>query len=164
MGNSQKQPREGFGEILAEAHKHQAERLARRKEAYEQSAGQRRRRLLTARSLIYLLPLLLLLTLVNLLSARRAETPFTPHEELVAARSLVYLTASAVEAYHASEGQWPRDLAQIQYEDDQVLYSRFDDTYSLTVQTDSHVVTYHQGEELEPYREDWVQLCRGINP
>ncbi len=163
MGHAQKQPREGVGKILAEAHKHQVEKLQRRQEAHKSDAGQDRRRQLTARSLIFLLPLLLLLTVANILSANRAEAPFTPDEEWIAARSLIYLTASAVEEYRAREGEWPRDLAQVQYQDNQVFYSQLDDTYSLTIRTTTHVVTYHQGEDLAPYREDWVQLSRKVS-
>ncbi len=107
-----------------------------------------------------LLPLVLGLTVWNVMRAGTAPEVFSPRERAASIRFQIFLVQQAIEAYRDSAKVFPRSLSQIGLDGEGVTYVPSDTAYDLIGRSDSLTVTYHRGDPIAPYAGAAAQLQR----
>lgn len=137
--------------ILSEARE---DRDSREERVAAVDAGllRRQRRGSTARRwLIALLPVLVLLTVGNVMLARRVPDLFTAEDEEAMARFDIYLAATAIAAYEAVHEEPPASLEEAGLDLPQLTYETQGAGYRLIARAGLRRIIYRQGEDLSTY-------------
>jgi hypothetical protein len=106
------------------------------------------------KSVVYvtaLLPLVLGLTLWNIMRSGAVPEVFSPRERAASIRFQIYLVQQSIEKYRDSLRVLPRSLAEIGLDGEGVTYVLSDTSYDLIGRADSLTITYHHGDALAPY-------------
>lgn len=110
--------------------------------------------------LLGLSPILVGLTLWNILRTDRGPPVFSPTEEAAALRFRIYLAAQAVLAYRDSAGRLPRSLQAIGADQEGMVYAPVEPDFLIAVEHGPWRITYRSGEDLRPYALAYQVLQR----
>jgi hypothetical protein len=138
------------GEILAEAQQVRDERRERSERAQERVEKRLSKKRSSARTLYYLVPVLLLLSAGNLFLARQAVQPFSAQEQSDASRMMLYLVAAGIEEHREINGRLPSSLNQIDAAETGLRYEPSGQTYTLSIDTPNGPIVYEGAPGTAP--------------
>ena len=127
-------------------------------EAAKRDAATRQRRRGRAWYFLVALPVLVGLTVWNLVRAAHPPPVFTASERESAVRFRIYLAAQAVEAYHDSLGQWPADLTVVGFGDAGFVYKTGTPDYAITDTSSVVPLSYRRGDMFQPFAGAYNEL------
>ena len=104
-----------------------------------------------------LLALVLVLGVVIFVTLFSSPRP-TPVSMEVSLQEAIYVTALAINAEFMDTGRYPVDLETIGMDEEGLSYTLQAGEYTLTGEADGVSVTYHSGEDLEPFRSAFEKL------
>ena len=99
------------------------------------------------------IPLCLGLTAWNLVGAQAEDSAFTTAQSEDAARFALYVVSRQVEHFRTERGRLPESLAEVDPSEDQVVYKTSPRGYVLTVETESGMLVYRDGDDIGPFAE-----------
>lgn len=76
----------------------------------------------------------------------------------------MFLTASEINAYHDSAGQYPPSLKEIAAEEDGITYHDEDDSYTLFGVTAGVTIEYHSADDIDTLAPGQGNLSIGTTP
>ncbi len=138
------------GAILADAKQERDERRVRSEAAQERVERKLAKKRSQARKLYYLAPVLVLMTVANLLMSNHAGGTISPDEEATAARVNLYMIAAAIEDYEQEHDRYPATLSQLGIEEPGIRYTYRGDSYSLSWETPAGIIEYEPRENVSP--------------
>ena len=138
------------GAILADAKQERDERRVRSEAAQERVERKLAKKRSQARKLFYLAPVLVLMTVANLLMSNHAGGAISPDEEATAARVNLYMIAAAIEDYEQEHDRYPATLSQLGIEEPGIRYTYRGDSYSLSWETPAGIIEYEPRENVSP--------------
>lgn len=139
-------PRKLAAELVADIMQGKAKQAQEARLAKAAPPPRRRGRLL-----IPLIPLLVGLTIWNVLRMQATPTVFTPAQQEASLRIKIFLAAGAVEHFHDSTGVFPPSLAAVRMADPTLLYMPGATTYSLVGTYGATSLSYRHGDPLAPF-------------
>jgi len=144
-------------QLVADIIHHKVEEAKQTQEAARQDRARRTRR---NRAWYFLgaLPLLLGLTIWNVVRISRVPDVFTPAERESVIRFEMYLVAQGIEAYRDSTGRWPSDLRAVGMADTGLLYELQDSVFAISDTSSSVPLVYRRGDPLAPFAAGFEEL------
>lgn len=133
---------------IAQIMRREAELAAHAAAAAPESQKRRSRRVSV---LLFLLPLLVVLTVWNLARASRPPVVFSPEEEAASVRFSIYLIAKGLDAYRRTEGRLPRRLEEVGLDVDGISYVVSDSAYVLTGVVGDDSIVYRSPDDLSRF-------------
>ncbi len=113
------------------------------------------------------LPLLVGLTIWNLVRAGERPLVFTATQVDAGVRFKIYLAVQAVESYRRSSGRLPPDLGAVGMDGDGLTYTPADSTYTIAAgpsagdgsPADAPLYEYRRGDDLKPFADGYAELA-----
>ena len=141
-------------------YKHQSEAKTQRlRQADRKTDPKNRKRRLPL--LLALLPAFFALTVWNIVRYSEEPATITPLEEIQAAEWTICLIVDGIETCRESTGRLPVSLEVIGLEDELVTYSVQGNSYTLRAMAGEKELTYHDGDDLEPFYKTYNTLMAG---
>lgn len=131
---------------------------AKRSQDHARQEVTRRRRRNRAWYFLGAVPLLVSLTIWNVVRITHRPEVFTAAERESAVRFQMYLAAQAVQAFRDSAGHWPADLRAVGMDDAGFVYERRDADFSITDTTSRVPLVFRPGDPLAPYAAGYQEL------
>lgn len=149
--------RDVAAQLVADIIHHKVEEKKRGEEAKRIGLKRRRRR---NRAWYFLgaLPLLLTLTVWNVVRHARKPEVFNAAERESIIRLQMYIAAEGVEAYRDSTGRWPADLRAVGMEDAGLVYEAQGNSFAVTDTSMRVPLTYRRGDPLAPFAAGYAEL------
>jgi hypothetical protein len=111
--------------------------------------------------LLTLLPVFFVLTIWNVARLTKAPEMVTIQDERMAAEWSIYMIIDGVETFRESTGHLPVSIEAIGLDDESVTYNVLGKIYSLTTTVGDREITYHDGDDVEPFMESYDALMAG---
>lgn len=156
--------RETAAQLIADIIHHKVETVKQEKAAVVAAVTRRRRRG-KLWYFLFALPLLVGLTLWNIVRTANPPEVFTADERESGLRFRMYLAAQAVEAYRDSVGRWPPDLKTVGFGEAGFSYRTGERGFEIgDTASSSMPLTYQRGDPLSPFAGAYYELQRGGTP
>jgi len=110
--------------------------------------------------LLGLLPLLIGLTLWNVLRAGHQPVVISPADRVASLKFKIYIAAEAIEAYRTTHGVIPANLKQVGADMQGLTYVPGDTTWSIVGRVDSTSITYRHGQPLGAFSSAYQPMQR----